>query len=391
MHTLRWTKNHYKTPQPTIPSFLNESERIQAWHFHASVPGYAKTPLVALENMAVHLGVQNIYVKDESPRFGLNSFKGLGCSYAMARLLASDCQLDSFIYDSLQNKIKDLPIRTFATATDGNHGRGLAWSAQLFGQKAQVFLPQGSKDYRVAKIRELGAHAEVTSVDYDSTVAMVAKLAQQHGWILVQDTAWEGYTTVPGFIMQGYLTIVHEILSDMQHRHWLPPTHVILQAGVGTFGAAIAAGLLNAFPQPMIFIVVEPTTADCFYQSALASDGLPRTNSAPLSTIMAGLSCGVPNPVAWDILKQCTDFFFTCSDDIAENGMYTLGHPLKTDPAIISGESGAVPMGLLLEACSNPSLKDTLLLTNHSRILLINSEGNTDPQNYQKVMQSKSS
>lgn len=384
MEKMLYKINPFKTLlKPAFP-FLSHEEINKAIKFHQTVPGYFPTALYSLTSLAKYLGVHEILVKDESSRFGLNSFKGLGGSYGIANCLAKSCGKELSSFKSLKEQIKDLPPQTFATATEGNHGRGLAWAAKQLGQKAFVFMPKGASICRVNKIRELGAQVEVTDLNYDETVLHVKQLAEKNGWVLVQDTAWDGYQEIPAKIMQGYLTIVGEWLEQRTEQ----PTHVILQVGVGSFAAAIAVGLQQLCDKPIIFIIVEPTRADCFYQSACSQDGTPKNASGDLSTIMAGLSCGEPNPIAWDILKNLADCFVTCPDATAARGMRILGNPLETDPKIVSGESGAIPMGLLYDLCKNSqlsSLKESLRLDSASRVLFISTEGDTDPVNYRAV------
>jgi diaminopropionate ammonia-lyase len=279
-------------------------------------------------------------------------------------------------------------VRSFATATDGNHGLGLAWVARQFGQKCFVYMPKGSSKYRLTKIQEQGAHAEITDKIYDDTVRYVSQLAKENGWVLVQDTAWEAYVDIPKFIMQGYFTIVDECMDQLVSMKKNPPSLVILQAGVGSFAAAVVDALKVLVKEPITFVVVEPIQADCFYQSACSSSGTGKKTSGDLSTIMAGLSCGEPNPLAWKILKEATDCFVKCPDSVSARGMRVLGNPLANDPKIISGESGAVPLGLLFEICQNPVLKDLknkLHLNSDSRVLLISTEGDTDPEHYRKI------
>lgn len=384
MKTMHYKINPFKKIQKPIFSFLSPEEMHKATQFHQTLPGYSPTPLYSLRALAKYLNVHEILVKDESPRFGLNSFKGLGGSYGIANCLAKCCGNELSSFKNLIKQIRNLPEITFASATEGNHGRGLAWAAKLFGQKAFVFMPKGASIFRVNKIREFGAQVEITDLNYDDTVRYVKQLAKINGWTLVQDTAWEGYQEIPNQIMQGYLTIVGEWLKQRKEQ----PTHLILQVGVGSFAAAIASGLQQFCEKPIVFIIVEPTRADCFYQSACSKDGSPKNASGDLSTIMTGLSCGEPNPIAWDILKQLASCFVTCPDAIAARGMRILGNPLETDPRIVSGESGAIPLGLLYELCKNSqlsSLKDSLQLDSASRILFISTEGDTDPVNYRAV------
>lgn len=351
-------KNQYKNPDKlSFPSF-NEKEMQKAMAFHQTLPGYAKTPLLSLSGLAKHLELGGIYVKDESLRFDVQSFKVLGSSYALSDILEA---------------------HIVVTATDGNHGRGLAWAAKHFGKKARVYMPKGSSFFRLNKILQLGAHAEITDLNYDDTVRYARCLAEEHGWTLVQDTALDNYTDIPLRIMQGYLTVVGECLQQLPES----PTHIILQAGVGSFAAAIAGSLQQLIQKPLIFIIVEPIEADCLYQSACS--GKVQKTKGSLSTIMAGLSCGEPNPLAWDILKEVVDFFVICQDSVSEKGMCILGNPLNGDSRIISGESGAVPMGFLMEACKSSVFKQSLRLDSSSRIFFINTEGDTDPESYRAI------
>jgi diaminopropionate ammonia-lyase len=301
MESIQWQTNQHKNPHASPPSVASVEEMEKVLHFHQTLPGYSPTPLFRLEFLAKYLGLGEILVKDESYRFGLNSFKSLGSSYAVAKYLDRENIDRVHSFSDLKEKIKNKPIQTFATATDGNHGLGLAWTAKLLGQRAFVYMPKGSSKYRLEKIRELGAHAEITDRNYDDTVRYVARLSKENGWVLFQDTSWEGYVDVPMHIMHGYLTILGEYLE--QGKTIKTPTHVILQAGVGSFAAAIISGLKQFIDTPMVFIILEPTQADCFFQSASSTDGLPKKTKGDLSTMMAGLSCGEPNPVAWDILK----------------------------------------------------------------------------------------
>lgn len=386
---IKWVKNQFKDSFLSDQlEYFSKQEIAKATKFHSSIPIYKPTPLHSLSGLSDVLGVKGIYVKDESQRFGLNAFKGLGGSYAIASYFAKEFSLDleSTSFTTLVDKAKAESKVTFATATDGNHGKGLAWAAQLFGQNSKVFMPKGSSEARLAAIKELGCDACITDLNYDDTVQMVADLAEENGWILVQDTAWEGYEEVPLSIMQGYLTIIGEAMEQLKG----PITHVFLQAGVGSFAASMAASIYNmTSPNSPKIIVVEPDQADCLYQSALDPNGEPRRVFGDLSTIMAGLACGEPNPYAWEVLKQLAVGFFSCEDSISATGMRILGNPVDEDPKFISGESGAVGIGLLYELLSeNGSLeaKEFLGLDRSSVVLIISTEGDTDPVHYRKVV-----
>ena len=359
-----------------------------ARNFHSKIPDYRPTPLYSLPAFASALGVQQVLVKDESQRFGLNAFKMLGGAWAIARLLCEEYALDinAFSFDTFR-KQHPKPI-TFATTTDGNHGRGVAWAARQLGQHAVIYMPKGSAQARVNHITDLGAECIVTDMNYDDTVRLTMRTAEEKGWKVVQDTAWEGYTSVPTWIMQGYATLADEAVEQMQAMECGAPTHVFLQAGVGAMAAGVLGYLSDVYaPGTLHAVVVEPDKADCLFRSAAL--GKIVNVGGEMNTIMAGLACGEPNPLGWPLLRDCVRQFISCEDRVAALGMRVLGNPLGDDPRIISGESGAPGMGVLAAILHHPQaqqLKNTLKLTPHSRVLLINSEGDTDPQHYREVV-----
>ncbi|SQC93846.1 Diaminopropionate ammonia-lyase [Cedecea neteri] len=218
-------------------SLFSRKQAQQARHFHQKIAGYKPTPLYALNELATLFGVRKILVKDESQRFGLNAFKMLGGSYAIAQLLCEKYQLniDDLSLEDLKTRITEK--MTFATTTDGNHGRGVAWAARQLGQNAVVYMPKGSAQERVDAILRLGAECIVTDMNYDDTVRFTMQTAQKNGWEVVQDTAWDGYTKIPTWIMQGYATLADEAVEQMASMGIARPTHVFLQAGVGAMAA----------------------------------------------------------------------------------------------------------------------------------------------------------
>lgn len=391
---ISWTVNKMKKANGVTTEFLSAVEISKVRGFHASFPEYSATPLRSLEQLATRLGLGGIYVKDESYRFGLNAFKVLGASFAIAKYLAKRLEIDieklNFSILSspeIREKLGDI---TFVTATDGNHGRGVAWAARQLQQKAVVYMPKGSSLTRLENIRAEGAVASITDLNYDEAVRLAADKAEKHGWVVVQDTAWEGYEEIPKWIMQGYGTIGAESLEQLNRLGVEKPTHIFLQAGVGSFAGALqgyfASLLGDGRPQT---IVVEANLADCFYKSAIANDEQPRIVTGDMNTIMAGLACGEPNTGAWHILRDYSDMFISCSDEVAAKGMRVLGNPLGKDDRIISGESGAVTVGLLtllLEQKQLQDAKDLLQLNGNSHILLISTEGDTDPQKYRSIV-----
>ena len=392
---IRWLAN--KMRQRTVTSavdFLDQAEVAKAKRFHATFPDYQATPLQSLDNLASALGVAGVYVKDESYRFGLNAFKVLGGSYSMAKHLAGRLQKDmaelSFAELTSPQTKEKLGDITFTTATDGNHGRGVAWTARMLGQKSVVYMPKGSSATRLDNIRAEGAEAYITDFNYDDAVRLAAENAEKHGWVVVQDTAWEGYEDIPAWIMQGYGTMAAEALEQLTAIGVDKPTHILVQAGVGSLAGAVQGYFASVFKEERPkTVIVEADQADCLYQSVAAGDGKPRLVGGDMATIMAGLACGEPNTIGWNILRDCSDMFVSCPDWVAAKGMRILGNPLKGDPHVISGESGAVTAGLLAALLENGSLKDAreaLQLDENSRVLLFSTEGDTDPKKYRSIV-----
>ena len=356
-------------------------------HFHQSLPDYRPTPLVRLPGLAGYLGIRDLHVKDENLRFDLKAFKILGASYAMAKCLGEMAGLgdEDLTFHNIVARKAAYEHLTFVTATDGNHGRAVAWAAKQFGCKAVVYLPKGSSQLRVEAIRKYGAGASVTEMNFDDTVMHAGRKALENGWILLQDTSWEGYETVPRHVMLGYSTLVTESIGPGQEND---PTHVFVQAGVGSFAAAVVASLTSlAKGAAPAFIVVEPEGAPCLFESI--RQGKRIRIRGDLATIMAGLSCGEPSLMGWEILKSGAGAFLMCADQVARRGMKVLGNPLAGDPSIISGESGAVTLGALFEIMTDTghrNMRNALGLNSDSRVLLFSTEGDTDPDVYRDIV-----
>ena len=389
MKNIQYVRNNNSGKPTASMDFLGLEAAKKVKSFHESIDNYQPTPLVKLQNLSKVTGVQSIFVKDESHRFGLNAFKALGGSYAIAKYLYSQLEDAELSYPYLTSKeVKEkLGEITFVTATDGNHGRGIAWAAKKFGHKSVVYLPKGSSKERLDSIRAEGAEASITEFNYDDTVRYAEEMAKRHGWVLIQDTAWEGYTEIPKWIMQGYITMAVEVYEQLGN---IKPTHIILQAGVGSFASSILGFFVNVFgSERPIATIVEPNLADCIFRTAAANDGTLHKVKDDMNTIMAGLACGVPNPMAWDIMKDYADYFVSIPDEVAELGMRILGNPLSGDERIIAGESGAAGFSFAMEILMNPKyryLKEQLGIGNDSRLLLFNTEGDTDKDNYRKIV-----
>lgn len=391
---MNYCLNHTTQPKSAALAHTDQEAVERAMAFHRTIPGYQPTPLVSLPALARELGVDKLWVKDESKRFGLNAFKALGGSYAIARWMGERLGLtgDQLTFPALTapEARERLGAVTFVTATDGNHGRGVAWAARELGQQAVVYLPKGSARERLENIRALGAQAEITDLSYDDAVRLAARKGEENGWVLIQDTAWPGYEEIPGWIMEGYTTLAGEIFDQLAQAGEEPPTHLFLQAGVGSFAASVLGSALCWWGKGCpVTVIVEPDQADCLYRTAKAADGQMHPVTGEMHSMMAGLCCGEPCTLAWDILGPCADAFLSCSDDYAALGMRLLGKPRGSDPAIVSGESGAVGVGTLAGILQEEELHDlcwTLGLDERSRVLCISTEGDTDRTNYQKIL-----
>lgn len=391
---IQWIKNTRarKIDNKVSVDYLSAEEIKKVKGFHESFHMYSPTPLVSLKNLAEHLGISNIFVKDESYRFGLNAFKVLGGSYAIGKFVSEKIGVDisEISFDKLRsNETKDrIGEITFTTATDGNHGRGVAWAAQQLGQKAVVYMPKGSSEIRLDNIKATGAEAYITELNYDDAVRLSLENARKYGWQIIQDTAWEGYENIPLWIMQGYTTMMLEVAEQLVEYGVERPTHVFIQAGVGSLAGAVQGFVASYYNKERpITAVIEPNKADCMYKSAV--NGKITNVTGHMDTIMAGLACGEPNPMGWEILKDYCDLFTSCPDNIAASGMRVLGNPMGGDKRIISGESGAATMGFLYTILTDNKyrvIKEMLNIDENSKILLISTEGDTDPENYRKIV-----
>ena len=392
---LKWTVNHVSGSDDKFLDLMSEENVTKANEFHKSFPQYSVTPLQKLSALADYLGVKGIYCKDESYRFGLNAFKVLGGSYAMGRYIAQELGRD--ISELPYNVLSSDKLReefgqaTFFTATDGNHGRGVAWAAKRLGQKAVVRMPKGTTKTRFDNIAKEGAEVTIEEVNYDDCVRMAAAEAAktEHG-IIVQDTAWAGYEEIPSWIMQGYGTLVLEADKQLKENGVDRPTPVFVQAGVGSLAGAVVGYFAHKYKEnPPVMVVCEASAADCLYRSAVQADGNLVNVTGDLQTIMAGLACGEGNTIGWDILKNHVTVFASCPDWMSAKATRIYANPLENDPHIISGESGSVPLGLAYTALHDEDakdLKEALKLDENSNILVISTEGDTDPVRYREIV-----
>jgi diaminopropionate ammonia-lyase len=362
--------------------FTAAERQIRGW------PGYAETPLTKLPRLAARLGVASIAYKDEGGRFGLGSFKSLGGAYAVSRVLEkviaarpgarpTDCRrmIDGVHADVTRTV-------TVTCATDGNHGRSVAWGAKLFGCNCVVFVHEGVSEARRAAVARYGAEVIRVPGNYDDSVRHAAEEAHRRGWVVVSDTTYEGYRDIPIDVMHGYGVLSREIVRTMADE---PPTHVFVQAGVGGLAASICAAFWLAWGERRPdLVIVEPMQADCHFQSAKA--GHPVVVAGSLDTVMAGLACGEVSPAAWEIVDAGANAFVAVDDGFALEAMRVLARPAPPDPAIVAGETGAAGLAAMLAAKEREDIRGQLRLEPSSRVLLIGSEGDTDPEFYSRIV-----
>jgi len=339
-------------------------------------PAHRVTPLYRLPGLAQRLSLADILVKDEAQRFGFGAFKALGGVLAVyVRLTgvvgAADRIAPSFA-ELMAGAHKDLTADlVFTTASSGNHGRSVAAGAKLFGNRCVVFLPFFTSIDKEAAIRARGAEIVRVDGDYDAAVAECRRVAAEKKWAIISDTSWDDYEYIPKTVMRGYTVLAHEAMTQWQ----APPTHVFVQAGVGGLAAAVIGYLWEMMEAARpVFIVVEPASADCWFQSNRAGKITPASGDA--DTIMGGLACREISPITWPVIGLGTDWFMTIGDDSVPAARQTLGGPGDGDPAITSGPSGCAGMAGLLRVLSDDEARAALRLNERSRVLLINSEGN---------------
>lgn len=364
----------------TPADFAAATAEISSWE------GYKPTPLYHLADLAKQLGVGDILYKDEAPRFGLCSFKALGGAYAGLRViqreiskrLGRDVSSEEIRSGALADEIVKI---TLTSATDGNHGRSLAWGAQMFGAACRIYIHEFVSEGRAQAMRDYGADVLRVNADYDETVRVTRRESEENDWFVVSDTSWEGYTQPPTDVMAGYGVMVDEICTEISDA----PTHLFIQAGVGGLAAAVTARLRQKMGDATRVIAVEPEVAACLF----ASGKTGQATSVPIreETLMAGLSCGQPSELAWKILNEEVGDFLTVPESIVGPAMRLAASPVGNDPRIEAGESAICGLAALVMAAQCPDFREKLGLDHNSKVLLIGSEGATDPVIYEKMMQ----
>lgn len=347
------------------------TDALAAWQFHQTLPDYTPTPLVTRPDLAASLGLHTLWIKNEAERFGLNAFKGMGASYAMHRYL------------------NEHPGRhTFTTATAGNHGRAVAWAARILNQEAVIYMPASASHARIQAIE--GEGATVVRVDgaYEAAIEQAKQAEHEHGWVLLQDTAWDGYTKLPSWIMAGYTTSPRELESSL-HPIDAPAVDIVfVQAGVGSWAAAVVWYYHHRYGsrRPKL-VCVEPSAANCVLASAQAETFAAATGD--LHTVMACLNCAWPSTIAWDILRTGVDVFLGIPDSYAEAAMRALFTAETPAASIQAGASGAAGMAGLLALMQAPELaaaRAALNLGSGSRVLTYVTEGANNPQHFAHVV-----
>ncbi len=345
--------------------------------------GYQPTPLHRLDGLAGTLGIETLWLKDESGRLGLGSFKALGGAYAAVHLLRERLGGDVSIADVAAGRASvRVGDMTVCCATDGNHGLAVAWGARRAGAKCTVFLPGPVSEGRERAIAGQGADIVRIAGSYDEAVEACAEDARARGWLLVSDTSHAGGDEAPSRVMHGYAMLVDETRDALSGA---VPTHLFVQAGVG----GLAAAVIGAFRQDLKSdspkgVVVEPMTADCLYQSAV--NGKPSPASGDLDTVMACLAAAEVSPLAWQVLARGAFAFTALDDDGATDAMRFAAAPIGGDPPLVLGESGAASLGGLMAVAGDAEAREALGLSEASRVLVIGSEGATDPDIYRRIV-----
>ena len=359
----------------SLEGFELANKEITSWD------NYQPTPLHSFDDIAQETGVSSVFYKDENTRFNLKSFKALGGAYAVANLLIKklkDEGIKANSSDLILGTYKDYTSKlTVCCATDGNHGRSVAWGAQQFGCNCEIYIHQNVSPGREKAIAKYGALVNRIDGNYDESVRIAAEVAELNGYTVVSDTSYEGYTDIPKDVMQGYTVMVDEAMKQMN----VTPTHVFLQGGVGGFPSAVVSFLQESLDCPPIFVVVEPVNADCLFQSAV--NGEPTPVHGDLDTIMAGLACGEVSVLAWSILESHVTHFMSITDESVPKAMQLLAN--RKTP-IVAGESAITGLAGYLIACNDSDLKSKLMINENSKVLFFGTEGDTDEEMYEQLV-----
>lgn len=378
----------YSDDLRTIMS-IEKARESRSWLAGWNLLSRVSTPVWSLPGFAGQLKISSLYVKDESKRSTLGSFKALGAPIALLRLIKRTYEGRNYRPNCLLAEAHAEDLRGFVviSATDGNHGRALAAAAQCVGCRCVIVLHKNVSQEREDAIAAYGAEIVRVAGNYDESVNHAAHLANLHGWHVVSDTSYDGYEDIPRDVMQGYGTIVDELCEQIidDETCSTPFTHVFLQGGVGGLAAGVVSFFVELYgDRRPIFIVVEPEQADCLYQSVLLGRAAKAIGS--VDSVMAGLACGEASPLAWKFLENYVDFFMTICDEDAVRAMRLLATGSDEDIPIVAGESGAVGLAAIQNVMGSSIDRDRVNITGASRVLVINTEGATAPAIYKQLV-----
>lgn len=374
-----------------LSNWMPAVDEIRTW------PEYTAQPLRALPKLAHKLGVQEIFVKDESRRFGaeLGSFKALGAPYSVYKILAEEVHARTGVWPTAAelrtDKYRDITQRvTVCVATDGNQGRGLAYGAKIFGCRCVDYIHNHVSEGRAKRMMDLGAVVIRIDGEYEASVGRAKEDARMNGWYFVSSTSWSDFDNdVPQHVMNAYMVVLEEAIDLIPRLDRI--SHVFVCGGVGSIAAAIFQGFYThlhrnqkAFVKVPRFIVVEPSEADCLLQSA--KSGQECQSKGTLRTLMAGLACRAPSPAAWKILTWLTSDFIAVPDSAAVEGMKALANGAEGDIPVVCGESSAASMGVMLGSGSDPILREKLGMDENSQVVIFGLEGATDPEIYESLV-----
>ena len=354
----------------------------------AQWPGYAPTPLVALSGLARHLGVASIYYKQEDARFGLRSFKPLGGAYAvlrrLQRIIAEEIGEEPTTADLLSGRYAEIAAKvTVTAATDGNHGRSVAWGARLFGCNCVIYINESVTEGREKAIAAFGAEVRRNPGSYDDAVRKVFAMAKSEGWHVIPDTTDGTIIEAPRDVTQGYGVMAAEAIEQLPSG--LRPSHIFLQAGVGGMAAASCAQFWQHYgAERPITITVEPMQCACWFHSLKAQS--PTAIAGEVDSFMAGLACGEVSLLAWEILQPGAHFAMTLRDAAASYCMRLLADAPYGDPPLVAGESGVAGLAGLLALSRSDEARRQVGLDENSCIVLFGTEGATDPETYRKTV-----
>jgi len=388
-------KHHFNLkaiPRQSRPEIVDSALDIQTCsRARASItswPTYAPTPLHNLPALADEIGIAQLFYKDEATRLGLGSFKALGGAYAVLHCVAQEISvrgstatnIEALMAGQLSQAAGEI---TVVTATDGNHGRSVAWGARNVGCRCIIYMHAEVSSGRQSAVESLGAEVIRVAGDYGDSVRQAARDAAANNWLLVSDTAWPGYTDIPRAVMAGYTVMSTEAMNQLPPAS--TPTHVFIQGGCGGLAGAVCADLWHRYDtQRPRFIVVEPVPADCLFQSAVA--GAVVNISVTRESVMGGLSCGEVSLLGWDILESGADHFLTIEDDAVGPLMKQLAQGTGDDPRIVAGEAAVAGLAGCIAARADADLCQTLALNEQSTVLVFGTEGATDPTIYRQLV-----